>query len=109
MSVEERSIAAATAVVGNNLMQNSDQRQSGHNRRITHVALAGSAAAGDTIILLKVGSLPVARIYNKATGFPTDAHRVPVGSHVPANSEVGAEVLDAPVTNPINIQVVFAP
>lgn len=107
MSVVELSIAAATAILDFNLMQNSTYRQSSRARNIRSMALTGSAAAGDSAVALKIGNIEVARKFNSATGFPTRDHLVPVNRTVPANSEIGAIVVDAPATNPLNLLLVF--
>lgn len=108
MAVYTASVAAATAVVGYDLFTNQPQvRQSGSNRLLESVALTGSAAAGDTEVSFRVGNVEVARLFNSATGFPTqDAARVNLGGAlIPAGEPLSAIVLDAPTTNPINAQV----
>lgn len=107
MALEEVSIAAASAPLGTNLLADSTFRQVGRSRIIRGAALAGSAAAGDTEVEILVGSSVVARLFNKATGFPTRDHLFPVGAFVPANTEVSARVTDAPSTNPINLAIDF--
>jgi len=109
MSVEEVSVAAASAPVQTNLLANSDMRQAGHRRVLKTAGLAGSAAAGDTIVEIKVGARTVARLFNTATGFPTADHDRSVNAVVPANAELSAIVTDAPATNPINLKVEFMP
>lgn len=107
MSVVELSIAAAVAVLDFNLMQNSTYRQSARSRNLRAIALTGSAAAGDAAVAIKIGNVEVARKFNSATGFPTRDHLVPVNRTIPPNSEVGAIVVDAPATNPLNLIMVF--
>jgi len=107
MAVFTASVAAATAVVGFDLLTDQPQlRQSGSNRTLESVALTGSAAAGDTEVSVRIGNVEVARMFNTATGFPTqDASKVDVGgAFIPAGEPLSAIVLDAPATNPINIQ-----
>ena len=103
MASVEVSIAAAVAVVGFNLLNNSPHRQSSRRRSLRSVALAGSAAAGDTEISVLVNATEIARIFNSATGFPTRDHLKRVMRGIPANSELAAVVVDAPSTNPINL------
>jgi hypothetical protein len=107
MALAEISIAAATAVVDYDLLSNSPYKQSGRPRRIRSVGLAGSAAAGDTLVSILVGNNEVGRLYNKATGFPTRDHLFPVGAPVPPNQEVTVRVVDAPATNAINLAIDF--
>lgn len=109
MSIEQVSIAAASAPTQTNLLTNSDMRQAGHRRQITGAALVGSAAAGDTVVEIKVGTRTVARLFNTTTGFPTRDHLFPVLANVPGDSEISAIVTDAPATNPINLLLAFKP
>ena len=107
MAVAEISVAAATAVLGYDLMANSSFRSSTLPRRIRAIGLAGSAAAGDTRVSVRAGQMEIADIYNSATGFPTRDHLKRVDVVVPANTELHAVVTDAPATNPINLMVEF--
>lgn len=107
MSSVEVSVAAATAVLGYNLLQNSPHRQSTRPRRLRAIALAGSAAAGDSEVQILINTTEVARKFNSATGFPTRDHLVAVNVRVPAGSEVAAIVVDAPATNPLNLLLEF--
>jgi len=107
MSTVETSIAAATAVVGFNLLSNSPHRQSSRARRLRSIGLAGSAAAGDTEVSVLVNATEVARKFNTATGFPTRDHLSSVMRQIPANAEVAVIVIDAPATNPINLLLEF--
>lgn len=107
MSVNVESVAAATAVVGHDLLTNAAQvRQSGSPRLLNSVALTGSAAAGDTKVSIRVSNVEIAHIFNTATGFPTqDASKIDLGgAFIPAGAPLQAIVTDAPATNPINIQ-----
>lgn len=99
------SIAAATAVVDYDLLTNQPGKATGNHRVITGVSLLGSAAAGDTIVDLKVGETRVARLYNRTTGFPNMDDMRPLESMVPAGEPVSAIVADAPATNAINVEV----
>ncbi len=108
MVVITESVAAATAVVGSDLLTNEPQlRQSGSDRVARSVALTGSAAAGDTEVSLRIANVEIAKLPNTATGFPTqDASKVDLGdAFIPAGAPLSAIVLDAPATNPINIQL----
>lgn len=108
MSVYTASVAAATAAVGYDLFSGEPQvRQSGSPRTIESAALTGSAAAGDTKVSLRIGNVEIATLFNTSTGFPTqDAAKIDLGgAFVPPGEPISAIVTDAPVTNPINIQI----
>lgn len=107
MALNILSVAAATAVVGYDLLTNRPDIASGSARRIIRsLGLTGSAAAGDTSVDIKVGNRTVATLYNNATGFPTaDAGKFVTAYNVPPGSPVSAIVTDAPATNPINLLV----
>jgi len=107
MSVEQESIAAAVAVVGYDLLQNSSMRQSNKNRTLIAAGLQGSAAAGDTEVELTIGTNRVGKLFNVTTGFPNRDAMFRVGQPVPSGEEVHAYVRDAPATNPINIALDF--
>lgn len=105
MALNVLSVPAATAVVGYDLLTNRPEISSaGRGRVLRSIALTGSAAAGDTVVDIKVGDRTVATLYNSATGFPTnDASKFDTQYGVPAGSAVSAIVVDAPATNPINL------
>lgn len=107
-SAVEISIAAATAILGFNMMSNSPHRQNDKPRVIRAVALRGSAAAGDSAISIVVNQTEVARIFNTNTGFPNRDDLVAIGARIPANSEISAVIVDAPATNPLNLLIEFA-
>lgn len=101
------SIAAATAILGYDLCQNTPWQTSPRARRIVGIALTGSAAALDTHVKILVGTDQVGDAYNAATGAPTKDHMFRIGALVPAGESVHAFVDDAPATNPINLVVDF--
>lgn len=104
----EVSVAAATAVVGYDLFQNEPENVSGRQRAIDGIGCAGSAAAGDAAFDLFIGTRRITRIYNKATGWPTNDHVTPLpGLYVPPGERVSGIVADAPGTNPLNVIVLF--
>jgi len=107
MAISIISIAAATAVVGYDLLTNRpDIQNSASHRVLRAIALTGSGAAGDTVVDFKVGARTVATLYNTATGFPTaDASKFPTSYVVPAGSPLSLIVTDAPVTNALNALV----
>jgi len=107
MSLNVVSVAAATAVLGYNLLTNRpDLQTSGRVRRIRAIGLTGSAAAGDSSVDIKVGATIVATLFNSNTGFPTnDADKFETQYHVPAGAPLSIIVTDAPATNPLNVLI----
>lgn len=98
------SVAAATAVVGYDLLTNRpDIATAGHRRTLRAVGLTGSAAAGDAAVDIKVANRTVASLFNSATGFPAaDSAKFNTSFLVPAGAPVSIIVTDAPATNPLN-------
>lgn len=105
MGMEQVSVAAATAVVGYDLMINTTGKVQGNRRILKSIAICGSAAGGDTKIDLFVDNFKVGSFYNITTGFPTLDHRFGLNNFVPAGSAISLLVTDAPATNPINVQI----
>ncbi len=101
------SIAAATAVVGFDLMRDQEVSVSGGDRVITGAAIMGSAAAQDTEVHLKVGLVTVSKLLNRTTGAPNMDDVVPLEAVVPAGDRIAAVVVDAPATNPINMKLMY--
>lgn len=96
------SVAAAVAVLGHDLAENTEWQQAGNMRRLVAVGLKGSAAALDTKVRIMIGSLQVGTIFNSGTGAPNRDDMFRIGSMVPPNTEVHLFVADAAATNPIN-------
>ena len=107
MPMEQISIAAATAILKYDLLQDSEFRQSDRPRRIVAAGLAGSAAALDSTVELLIGRTKAARLFNTKTGSPNRDDMMRVGDILPANSELHAIVTDAPATNPLNLFIDF--
>lgn len=107
MALSVVSVAAATAVLGYDLLTNRADIATGAGRRVLRaIGLTGSAAAGDTSVDFKVGNRIVATLFNTATGFPTnDAGKFPTAFNVPPGSPISIIVTDAPVTNAINVLI----
>ncbi len=101
----QTSIAAATSVLGYDLLAGNPFQQAAHPRRIVAIGLKGSAAALDTKIDVMVGPLKVAELYNSGTGAPNRDDLFRIGALVPATQELHAYITDAPATNPINLSV----
>jgi len=111
MALLQQSIAAATAVVGYDLLTSDLLATAQYARTIDSAGLAGSAAALDTIVDLYVGPTFIARLFNTAQGAVlVDAHMFGIKNvFVPAGQRVQAKVVDAPATNPINIAIETTP
>jgi len=111
MGVGQVSVAAATAVVGYDLLASGTgprfARMAGIDRVITGVGLCGSAAAGDTEVHVYVEDVFAGNFYNTTTGFPTVDHVCKTKIAVPANAQIRAVVNDAPATNPANLLILW--
>jgi len=94
-------IAAATAALGYNMLQNRpDVQTSGRNRVLRGVALTGSAVIGEASVDIKVGDRVVGTFYNSALLTPqADRDVMPMSVHVPAAVPVSVIVTDAPATS----------
>ncbi len=106
MPAREVSVAAATAILGYDLLSNQNWRSKGVPRVLTGIGMTGSAAAGDTAIDLFIGDRKVATIFNTVTGFPTGDHVKPLLEGVPPGEQIAAIITDAAATNPINLVIV---
>lgn len=106
----EDSIAAATAVLGYDMLTNKNYfKQASYNRVLVAAANKGSAAAGDAQIAIKVGTDTKAYIYNTGTGFPNRDDMKRVGVPIPAGQILTLEVSDAPATNALNYALDITP
>jgi len=108
----ENSVAAATAVVGFDLLQDQPNATIQPGQRITSVALKGSAAAGDSKVQITAGNITVAELYSNNTGFPARDDMVQVDYVHPVGAgatRIYAKVTDAPASNPLNIALVRVP
>ena len=93
--------AAATAVLGYNLLQNRpDVQSSGRNRVLRGLALTGSAVIGDCSVDVKIGDRVVATVFNSALLTPQmDRDIMKLSVSVPSGSPVSVIVVDAPATS----------
>jgi len=107
MALSTVSVAAATAVLGYDLLTSRVDIATGAGRRVIRaLGLTGSTAAGDTSVDVKVGSRVVATLFNSGTGFPlNDASKFPTQYLVPPGSPISVVVTDAPATNAINLLI----
>lgn len=107
MAIFQASVAAATAIVGYDLIRDEPWNVADVDRVITGMALLGSAAAGDTIADAMVGTQRIARLYNRTTGFPNMDDMVPLDAFVPRGAKISVPVVDAPATSPINVYLMI--
>lgn len=108
MGVGEASVAAATAVLGYDMTQNTIWQQQGIARALSGIAVTGSAAAGDAKVDLFIDTFKVGEFFNTTTGFPTMDHVFPLGNNfVPPHSQLHIFVTDAPATNPLNVKLLW--
>lgn len=103
------SVAAATAVVNYDLVQNEINALLPESRVIKGFGLVGSAAAGDTIVELMVGNKSIGKYENSSTGTVFDVQKdiKVLDEFVPANTRVQAIVRDAAATNPVVCLIEF--
>lgn len=100
------SIAAASAPLDTDLIAGERWKEQPNNRVLTGVALAGSAAAGDTEVDIFVDETRITTLFNSKIGFPDNDDLVVLESlFIPASGEISALVKDAPATNPINLRM----
>jgi hypothetical protein len=99
--------AAATAVLGYNLLQNRpDVQSAGRTRTLRGLALTGSAVIGDCSVDVKVGDRVVATVFNSALLTPQrDRDVQTLAVHVPAGSPVSVIVVDAPATSVLYVML----
>ena len=100
-------VLAATAVLNYDLLTGVVGKRDSAPRRMIGIGVCGSAAGGDCAIDVVVNAVPVATKYNITTGWPTKDHIMPCNIYVPGDSELSLQVVDAPLTNPINVTMLF--
>lgn len=110
MRILVSSVAAATAVLGYNLLRDEVNRTVGYDRIIVAYGLTGSAVVGDTVVQVKVGGAVKATIINTVLGVAvTRDHMLADRIFVPRNVEVEAVVTDAAATNPVSFVLLTLP
>ncbi len=101
----QASIAAATAVIGYDLLKDTWFQQVGYPRLMTGFGLKGSAAAGDSSVDLFIDTVKIGTFFNTSTGFPNMDDLMPMGHAIPAHARLHAYVTDAPASNPLNVMI----
>jgi len=100
------SVAAATAIVGADLMDGEVHARAPQDRTLAGVGLCGSAAIGDTEIELYIDEVRVGNFFNSKLAFPNNDELLPLEAlFVPAGAQIRAVVRDAATTNPINLML----
>ena len=101
-------VAAATAILGYDLLKDVVGKKEAGGRALIGVGLAGSAVVGDSEIDVYVNSVPVATLKNSSLLVPKKDDILPCRIHVPGNSELALIVTDAPVTSILYSTLLFA-
>jgi len=101
MALTTIGVAAATAVLGYNVLQNRpDVQSSGRDRTLRGFALTGSAVVGDCSVDVKVGDRVVGTFFNSGLLTPNaDRDVMPMSVYVPNGVPVSVIVVDAPATS----------
>jgi len=103
------SVAAATAVVDYDLMQDQRLQSVAYNRRLHTMKVTGSAAVSDTLIDLFIGEDYVGRYANTATGEGnSDDEQALQGVACYAGGQIHEVVIDAPTTHPIILNINYS-
>lgn len=106
MTLVELEVAVADATKGTNLLEKSGYHKSKYNRRLKWIALTGSAAAEDTEVIIKYGSVEMGRMTNVKTGLVIAKEDMRPHSslmYCPYNEDMSVEVSTPPGTNPIKL------
>jgi hypothetical protein len=104
MGLYAASVAAATAVIGYDLLVGQVWARSPKNRVLQGAGLKGSAAALDTEVEIFIDEIRIGDLFNTGTGYPNNDDILPFENNViPAGAQLRVIVKDAPVTNPISI------
>ncbi len=101
------SVAAATAVVGYDLLTGEPQARSPKNRALMSIAFTGSAVIGDCKVDVYIDEVRVGSFFNSALLTPqTNRDRQMLEAlFVPAGAQLRVIVTDAPASNPVFVQL----
>jgi len=102
-------VAAATAVLGYDLLQGDLNNRVPTGRKLAGLMFTGSTAAGDCVIELMVGNKVIGKFANTSTGLVADRTKDyrQINEYVPANQLVQAFCRDAANTNPVVLEIEF--
>lgn len=105
-----KEIAAATAIVGADLITGEKYAKEAYARVLREIACTGSTAVGDTIFEVKVAGVSYGTFVNIRTGLAANRDDyLPALVPIPANQQLQLVVVDAANTNPITVELVFQP
>lgn len=107
MGVGTFSVAAATAVVGYDLAQNTVWQQESRPRVLTGFGLKGSTAGADSKVSIFIDTVKVGEFTNIDVGVPNINDVFPMNNLVPSGAQIHIYVDDAPTTNPLNGVLVY--
>lgn len=103
-------LTAATAVVGYDCFQGEKFAQANYNRKLSEIAIVGSAAIADFGVEIWAGEARKGAFYNTTAGaslIPKDYDRKYPNALIPANAQLMCKVIDAALTNAVCIEVTF--
>ena len=99
-------VAAATAVLGYDLLKDAYFNQLTENRVLRGIAVSGSTAIGDCEIELFIDQVKVGNYFNTKLLLPNEDDIVKLEAlGVPGGARIHAYVVDAPATNPIYVRI----
>ncbi len=107
--INNASVAAATAVVGYDILQDVKWKRENYNRVLIGIGFGGSAAVGDTALDLFINGIKVGEFVNLVLLWPSKDYILPTRIPVPANALMECKVTDGATTNPINVVALFKP
>ena len=100
------SVAAATAIVGADLLTGEVFARAPQNRVLMGIAMTGSAAEGDSAADVYIDEVRVSALYNGNLLFPDNDDLLPLEAlGVPAGAQLRVIVTDAAATNPLACMV----
>lgn len=105
------SVAAATAVVGYDILQDARLQDVQYQRQLVSVRITGSAAAGDTLLDLEIGQQFLGTYANTNATPPGNREDLQDlgGPIVYPGEKIQMFVQDAPTTNPIVVEIETIP
>jgi len=103
------SVAAATAVVGYDILQGRKWRRENFGRVMTGIGVGGSAAIGDCDAELFINGVNVGEFKNLVLGWTSKDYILPCQIPIPANALMEMKMTTGATTNPVNVLAIFIP